>query len=81
MGLFDDIVNFVGEANAIKQEVSQFGADLAKEVVSDAKEISQTVADTADSIKSASEDIEATVKESVNLKTPSPDGDSLPTAS
>lgn len=55
MGLFDDITNFVNEAQSLRKEATQLGNDVVKEIVNGAADMKQTVADTTDEIKSAIE--------------------------
>ena len=55
MGLFDDITNFVNEAQSLRKEATQLGSDVVKVIVDGAADMKQTVTDAADEVKSAVE--------------------------
>ena len=53
MGLFDDFTNFVNEAQSLREEATQLGSDIVKDLSAGASEVKKTVTDTTDAVKSA----------------------------
>jgi len=68
MGFFDEVINAVGEFTSVKNEVTQFGSDFVKEVITEADQVKQTVTDTATEIKTTANSIEADVKDAVSTE-------------
>lgn len=68
MGLFDDVMDFVNDMNAIKSDAVGLGQDVIKELTSEADDVKQTIADTATELKSQAEDVSATIKKTASLQ-------------
>ncbi|USN96749.1 MAG: hypothetical protein H6797_00925 [Candidatus Nomurabacteria bacterium] len=69
MGFFDEFTDFVGEIKSIKNELTDIGDGVVKDITSSASEVKKTVGDTATELKSSANEIKSTLQQTGQLET------------
>jgi hypothetical protein len=68
MGLLDDLglADMYKDYSSIKKEFVEFGTEVVKEIVKEAKDVKQTVVETADELKTDAEDVKQAVTDTTD---------------
>ncbi len=67
MGLFDEFTDIFTDLNSIKKEFVEFGAEVVKDIMMEAKEVKQTVVETAETFTDETASTASTIKQATTI--------------
>lgn len=67
MGIFQEFNDFMGEITSLKNELTDIGDGVIKDVTTSAKQVKKTVNDTATELKDSAKNIQSTLNKSTSL--------------